>query len=404
MRPYAWGDRHTIAGLQGRPVPDQPEAELWLGAHPSAPSCLVEAGEALDQAVSRDPVGVLGPGVAERFGRFPFLLKVLAAAKPLSIQVHPDRARAGSGFAREQAAGIAQDDPKRIYRDDNHKPEILCALTSFEAKCGLRPLDQTMSLISILAEAGGHPLDELANRVEAAASDPGRGLADIIGWLVRLPTDQARVLVEAAVAGAGRLGGTAASTDGSPFGPELEWTVRLDQFHQGDIGVVIALLMNHVVLAPGQALFLETGSLHAYLAGAGVELMASSDNVIRGGLTVKAVDVDELLVVVDTTPAPALVQTATDGAHLFAAPIADFSLTRIGPDHIQHFEPIGPEIILVTSGEAIVSTLTGPPRSSSLGRGGAGLVRGTEGPYRVETGAATIAWRAGVGDLALGHR
>jgi mannose-6-phosphate isomerase len=355
--------------------------------------------------VADDPAGVLGPAVDERFGRFPFLLKVLAASEPLSIQAHPDRRQAEAGFAREEASGADRDDPKRSYRDDNHKPELLCALTPFEAKCGFRALDQTVELVSMLAEVTRGRLDELVERVDGArmAVEPGAGLSDLVGWLLHLPVEETRALVASTVSGARALTETGAGcVAAGSFGPELAWTVRLDELHRGDIGVVVALLLNHVALSPGQALFLGAGNLHAYLAGAGVELMANSDNVIRGGLTVKHVDVDELLRVLDTDPGPAPIQSPLDGCHAFEAPVADFSLTRLGSGQSRCFEPQGPEILLVTSGQAALVPTGGS--STSLGRGEASLVRWSDGTYRVETGPGTVAWRAAVGQLGLDER
>jgi mannose-6-phosphate isomerase len=395
---YAWGDRVTISALQGRPEAAEPEAELWLGSHPAAPSTLAASGRPLTEAIASDPTRYLGPAVAERFGGLPYLLKVLAAAQPLSLQAHPDEDRARAGFERAEAAGLDLGHPTRTYRDPNHKPELICALTPFEAKCGFRPLAVTLELVSALAAAAGPGslLGELEARLSvptgptAAAADHATVLHETLGWLFGLSEQRALDLVTETVAMAGALSGP------GPFEAELAWTLRLDQVHPGDIGIVGALLLNHVSLAPGQALFLGAGNLHAYLDGAGVELMANSDNVVRGGLTVKHIDVEELLVVVDTAPGPVEVFTAEPGHHIFAPPVAELALTRMGEGASQWFEPVGPDILLVTEGSAALTLMTG--EGCSLDRGDAVFVAWGDGRYRLDVESDAVVWRASVGD------
>jgi mannose-6-phosphate isomerase len=412
---YAWGDHRLIAQMQGRPPTGEPEAELWLGAHPVAPSTLTGSGRSLTDAVTADPGAMLGPGVEERFGQLPFLLKVLAAAKPLSIQAHPSRAQAEAGFAREAAAGIAWDSPTRTYRDPNHKPELICALTRFEAKCGFRPLDATQSLFGALARTasgsrgagdGGSlseacsGLADLANLLRAGL-DPAGTLRQALRWLLQRPPVEAADLVAQTVAAARQL---AETRDGpgldtvAAFGPELAWTAELEHAYPGDVGVVVALLLNHVVLEPGQAMFLAAGNLHSYLRGGGVELMANSDNVVRGGLTPKHVDVEELAAIVDTTPGPPPVQTAAGACHRFESPVPDFSLTRLVGPVVERFEPTSAEIVLVTDGEI---TIERDREATPVGRGQSVLISWSDGPYRLAgASGATTAWRATAGDLA----
>jgi mannose-6-phosphate isomerase len=403
VRNYDWGDHTAIAELLGHQPPGHPEAEYWLGAHPSAPSNVAVRGRTLDAVIADELVPIVGAGVAERFAGLPFLLKVLAAEQPLSIQAHPSLAQAQAGFARENAAGVDQDAPHRSYRDANHKPELICALTPFEAKCGFRPVVDSHRLISAMGEP---ELGPLARRLAAAGADADI-LADTVPWLLRHDSAEAAALVAAATRAADRLFAAADAQDGAtpnerlePYRTEMEWTRRIATAFPGDIGVVVALLLNHVSLKPGEAIFLQAGNLHSYLQGVGVELMANSDNVLRGGLTPKHIDVDELLRVVDYTPADAPVQRPAGPIHTYSSPVPEFSLTRLashaGDIDGVGFQPLGPEILLVTSGEATLETAGETLR---LATGSAALVRHDDGPYRVRDGAPghTVAWRAALG-------
>ncbi len=406
---YPWGDPAFIPRLQGRVASGAPEAELWFGAHPVSPSRLARSGEALDDLVAAHPDDVLGPDVARRYGRFPFLVKVLAAAGPLSIQAHPSLAQARAGHRREEAAGIAWDSPRRTYRDDNHKPELLAALTPFEAKCGFRPLADTRRLVDLVVSAGPtSALVDLRSRLDGSGTGSGASgtgdravVAAVVGWLLGLAPDAAGPLVADVVAACEKLLAGAVPAEVEPYEAELRWTGRLDHQYPGDAGVVVALLLNHVVLAPGEAVYLEAGNLHAYLRGAGVEVMANSDNVVRGGLTAKHVDVAELVSILDTAPAPAPVQIASGRHHRYRVPAPEFALTRMvapvgGPDAVEAVDtPAGPEIVLVTEGRAVLSSVGGPPLE--VGPGEAALVTPGDGAYRIEAREPGLWWRVGVG-------
>ena len=308
IRPYAWGSRHAIAELQGRPVPAPgPEAELWMGAHPSAPSGVAQT--TLDAVIAADPDHQLGPACVARFGpRLPFLLKVLSADQALSIQVHPSRAQAQAGFRARNAN----------YVDDWPKPELLCALTPFEVLAGLRPPSDAAALLRALAVP---QLQSLTAELDAATAPEAlsRALAAILDW----PEDSRAELVTNVVAACAAL----AATDG-PYAGACAAAVRVAGDHPGDLGVVAMLLMRHAVLAPGQAVFMPAGGLHAYLHGTGIEVLANSDNVVRAGLTRKHIDVPELLTLLDPavtvpvlTPAP-----LGDGVTWFDTPAPEFRL------------------------------------------------------------------------------
>lgn len=392
VKPYAWGSRTAIAELQGRSVPSaSPEAELWMGAHPSAPSSITvdNADIALDAAIARAPREVLGEACERAFGpRLPFLLKVLAAASPLSLQAHPSLAQAIAGFAREDALGLALDAPERSYKDASHKPEVLCALTPFWALSGFRSAEEAGRL---LAATGAPELAPFVARLaghDAHDSEEARLRKVFLGLFAH--HDKAG-LANAVIRGVGALAAAG-------FADEARWTARLGETYPGDVGVVVALLLNLVHLAPGQALFLDAGNLHAYLEGTGIELMASSDNVLRGGLTIKHVDVAGLAEVLSFRSGgiPRATRRATpEGAIEYLTSAREFHLSRLelgAGDARTLAASTGPEIVLVTRGEARLSR---GDASLTLGRGESMLLSHGALPLRVvSVSARTTVFRA----------
>ena len=368
VQPYAWGSRTAIAQLLGEPSPSSgPQAELWMGAHPSAPSVLTRDGVTgtLTAAIAAAPALELGEPVAERFGgRLPFLLKVLAAEKALSIQLHPTRAQAEEGFAREERAGVPRNARERVYVDDWPKPEILCALTPFEVLAGLRSATEAASVLEGL---GVPELDKLvvplrANPTPQAVAD---ALTELLAWPREGRAQLAALVVEAAAVAAGKDG---------PFAAAYDAVVRMNIDHPHDIGLVASLLMNHRVIEPGQALYMGAGGVHAYIKGMGVELMANSDNVIRAGLTPKHIDVPELARVIDpeveVPVVPARVQAP--GIEVFDTEAPEFRLGRLSvADGATLTVPGdgGPRLMLCTEGEASVSSGTEPDARLVLTRG-----------------------------------
>src|SRR5271169_645916 len=398
IRPFAWGSRHGIAQLQGRPVPSEgPEAELWMGAHPSAPSGV--AVTTLDAVIAADPDRELGPPCVARFGpRLPFLLKVLSAHQALSIQLHPSRAQAEAGFRAEttrrqerpdqprrrrrpdqprrrrrpdQQRGLPPGDPARNYVDDWPKPELLCALTPFEVLAGLRPPPDAAALLRALSVG---QLAPLAAELQAATSPQAlsRVLAAILEW----PQGSRDALVTAVVAACATL----ASSD-SPYAGACAAAVREAGHHPGDLGVVAMLLLRHAVLAPGRAVFMPPGGLHAYLRGTGIEVLANSDNVVRAGLTGKHVDVPELLKLLDPavtvpvlTPAP-----LGDGVTWFDTPAPEFRLYVADlAEPVIPLPAAGPRIALCTAGAATLRADTG--ETLKLPRGESCFIPAADGP------------------------
>jgi mannose-6-phosphate isomerase len=321
IREYDWGSRTAIAELLGRPAPSAaPQAELWMGAHPSAPSAVQLDGErrSLIAWIDEYPQELLGPRVNAKFaGRLPFLMKVLAADRPLSIQAHPDAAQAREGFARENAAEIPLDAPIRCYRDASHKPELLCALTPFWALRGFCAPREIRSRVAKLA------VPELAAAAECLQT-PAEGDA-LSAWLRGLfalaPEARVRLVRAAARAAAERADDDVA----------FEWVARLQQLHHDDIGVLAPLFLHAVRLEPGEAMFLPARELHSYLQGVGIELMASSDNVLRGGLTTKPLAVAELLRILRFEPGLGVLLHArkdASGWETYPTPALEFELAR----------------------------------------------------------------------------
>ena len=339
VRNYDWGSLTAIPDLLGRPATGEPWAEVWFGAHPAGPAAVGARAEPLDRLIAADPVTALGPALASRYGRLPFLLKILAAAEPLSLQAHPSARQAQAGFEREEAMGIPLDAPQRIFRDRSPKPELICALSGFEALCGFREPQRTAALLDTLETPG---LDPLRHRLGAPSGSRMRGL---LGWLLSLDRPAAAALAESATeACAGSRG-------------DDEWAglrsavVALGTRHPGDAAVAVALLLNHVVLAPGEALFLDSGCIHAYLGGTAVELMADSDNVVRGGLTSKHVDAATLVEVVvdDASQAPVHRPEPVGGIAAYRTPAAEFCLLRADVDGSAELAA-GPAVLLCTHG------------------------------------------------------
>jgi mannose-6-phosphate isomerase len=386
IQEYAWGSRTMIAGLLGLPSPSEaPQAELWMGAHPRAPSGVVTGGKrrSLAAAIDASPADTLGTRVSKQFGgRLPFLFKVLAAAEPLSIQAHPTLAQAREGFARENDAGIPIDAPHRNYRDDNHKPEIICALTPFWALNGFRSPD------TIAATLGEMGVDEIGSETAALAMEANEdGMKAFFSALMTMGASRQRRAVEQAVAFAAPRAGQADVWD---------WTLRLNEKYPGDIGVLSPFILNLLRLEPGEAMLLHAGQLHAYLDGLGIELMANSDNVLRGGLTPKHVDVPELLRVLDFEETRIKI-LRPDERGAYPSDVGEFRLSVVeaAPDRPYQSgfeEGRGIEVMICTDGECTVAGDDGT--AMKVRKGVSFVVPAAVASYSIE-GAATL-YRASV--------
>ncbi|WP_369271464.1 mannose-6-phosphate isomerase, class I [Streptomyces sp. R11] len=338
VRPYAWGSTTAIPKLLGAEPTGEPQAEMWMGAHPGAPS-RTERGT-LVEVIEADPERELGEAAVAKFGpRLPFLLKILAAGAPLSLQVHPNLEQAKEGYEDEERRRIPVDAGHRNYKDANHKPELICALTEFDGLCGFRdPIEAADALDGLGVDSLKPYVDLLHAHPEDAA------LREVLTAILTAdPDEMARTVADAAAACA-RLGG-----DYAPY-------ADLAHHYPGDPGVIAAMLLNHVRLQPGEALFLGAGIPHAYLSGLGVEIMANSDNVLRCGLTPKHVDVPELLRVVRFEagdPGVLRPEASPDGEEVYETPIDEFRLSRyVLPEGTTAHDltRATPQILLCTAG------------------------------------------------------
>ena len=345
---YAWGSYEALAELRGIATPTPlPEAEIWMGAHPLAPSRTVDDARSLLDLIAADPKSTLGERIATEFGRLPFLLKLLAAREPLSLQAHPSADQARAGYAREQAAGIPLGARTRTYRDPHHKPELIAALTPFSALVGFRPPHLTARLFAALHIPALAPS---VTALERAA--PETALRQLFELVTNSPLEQRQQLAQATLAAC-----NAPQPESADFARELAWGARIGALYPGDAGLVLALALNLVVLEPGQALYLPAGNLHAYLEGTGVEIMASSDNVLRGGLTPKHVDANELLNVLDFRPSAATLTPVEqrDGGVRYVTPAREFELSHIElAESALRVSVNGPEIVVATRGSVAV--------------------------------------------------
>ncbi|MBO0882428.1 MAG: mannose-6-phosphate isomerase, class I [Mycobacterium sp.] len=400
IRTYAWGSRTAIAEFTGRPVPAaHPEAELWFGAHPGDPAWLEGAGGEMSllDAVAADPEGQLGPLARARFGdALPFLVKVLAADEPLSLQAHPSAKQAAEGYSREERLGIPVSSPVRNYRDTSHKPELLVALQQFDALAGFRPAARTIELLRALAVSDLDPFIDLLN--DQSDAD---GLRALFTTWITAPQPDIDVLVAAVLQGAIHY----VSCGATEFVAEARTVLELGERYPGDAGVLAALLLNRVTLGPGEAIFLPAGNLHAYLRGVGLEVMANSDNVLRGGLTPKHVDVPELLRVLNFTPtteAQLRPPTHRDGLGLvYDTPADEFAVSMLilGDDQLGHEVDApsrhdGPQILVCTEGSTSVHGKSG---ALPMTPGAAAWVAADDGPIRLVAHQPTKLFRATVG-------
>ncbi|WP_446028939.1 mannose-6-phosphate isomerase [Lelliottia amnigena] len=343
---YAWGSQTALTDLYGIPNPDNlPMAELWMGAHPKSSSKIEDASgnvRALRYVIEADKTALLGNAVADRFGELPFLFKVLCADQPLSIQVHPNKKASELGFAKENAAGIPLDAAERNYKDPNHKPELVFALTPFLAMNAFREFSEIVSLLQPVA--GAHTA--IAHFLE---NPDAASLSQLFASLLNMQGDEkshALAILKTALD----------SQQGEPW-----QTIRvISEFYPDDSGLFSPLLLNVVKLNPGDAMFLFAETPHAYLQGVALEVMANSDNVLRAGLTPKYIDIPELVANVKFVAKPAadlLTQPVKNGAELdFPIPVEDFAFSLHDLSHTE--TTVAQEsaaILFCVEGEAVLN-------------------------------------------------
>jgi mannose-6-phosphate isomerase len=346
---YAWGSPTSIPKLLGQQNPSgRPWAELWMGAHPKAPSLVNYEDQwvSLKELIEQHPQAMLGSRTAARFNNtLPYLFKVLAVAKPLSIQAHPNLQQAKAGFARENRQGIALDAPHRNFKDDNHKPECICAMSEFYALCGFRNISDIVAMVSVSCPQG--LADELENLKKNSNS---RGLRRFFMTLMNMDSKlRKRVIHE-----------TLHHIDNFSDPSLAYWIRRLAAEYPTDIGILSPMLLNLVCLQPGQALFLPPGELHAYLKGMGIELMANSDNVLRGGLTLKHIDLPQLANAAHFKPHTIHILAAAESGEnekIYSSPAEEFVLSAVCVSGKRFYESSTSrsiEILLCTDGKATI--------------------------------------------------
>jgi mannose-6-phosphate isomerase len=376
---YPWGSTTDIPKLLGAGNPDhEPVAELWLGAHPKAPSTVLsEQGEqSLLDLIEAEPEAILGADTVDRFGpRLPFLLKVLAAEKALALQVHPTRDEAKDGFEKENALGIRLDAPERNYLDRNHKPEMFCALEPFECLAGFRSIGQIATELRSLRLTTF--AEEIDNIGQSRSID---GLKRLFESMMLLESERKELFVREVVEKA------AASK-----GVRYRWIVELNRQYPGDIGVVSPLFLKLLHLRPGQAVYLEPGTVHAYLRGVAIELMSNSDNVVRGGLSVRHVDILEFLKILQFNESPVEPinpKKLSRGAEVYEIPTSDFCLYRIRLNRGVKYESSGKravEILICTRGKTVLRGGAGN-EDLVVHRGDSFLVPANSPSYSIEGG------------------
>ncbi len=353
IQDYAWGSHRALSEQFGIANPEhRPQAELWMGAHPSGCSRL-DDGRLLSELIQAEPGAVLGDYTQARFGDLPFLFKVLAAAQPLSVQVHPRQVNASQGFQREQGQGIPLKAAERNYKDTNHKPELLYALTFFRALKGFRAIDE---IVDLFRQAG---IESLQPEVDALADSPGSK---------ELRRFFARVMTLAGLEKEQALSELSRAVDGQAttvMAREAFKLVReLSESYPGDIGLFSPLLLNIFELEPGEATFQHAETPHAYIQGTGLEIMANSDNVLRAGLTAKHIDIPELIANTrfeSIRPEKIrLSPSSMENKTRFAVPVDDFAfeLLQVSDRPLRQYVR-GPEILMCLSGEVSVSDPSG---------------------------------------------
>ncbi|UCB45200.1 MAG: mannose-6-phosphate isomerase, class I [Spirochaetota bacterium] len=389
IQEYTWGSKTAIAELMGNPAPSpKPQAELWMGAHPKAPSEVLLENEyiTLIELIKKNPSAILGNATARKFSEsLPFLFKVLAAGEPLSIQAHPTARQAKDGFQRENRENIPLDAYKRSYKDQNHKPEIISALTPFWAMSGFRPIGKMLNILNLV------DLQSMSQEIDAFHKRPDtHGLKDFFESLMNLPANKKEKLVGEAVRWAEKAGKKSTT--------EIEivsrWILRLNEKYPGDIGVLSPIILNLECLNPGDAMFTRAGVLHAYLEGVGIELMANSDNVLRGGLTEKNVDVPELLRILDyssTTFKKIPEITMPNGEMIYDSPAQEFRLSRIHVNKNNDYssdETRSAEIIICIEGNCIINDIRENTKHE-VSKGDSILIPASVTQYTI-TGAAQL--------------
>ncbi len=388
IQKYAWGSKTAIYQLTGLKTGygAEPWAELWMGAHPKA-SSRVKYNEdmiSLFDLIQTMPEKILGSGIAGKYNNtLPFLFKILAASKPLSLQAHPDKVHAEKGFEKENKLKISLNAFNRNYKDSNHKPECICALTSFYALNGFRKISMIIKLMDKIC-----PLTFRSKLNQLQNNQNSTGLKTFFSALLTMEKNQKQKIISEAINKAGKL------TNFPDYDKAYEWMIKLHKHFPGDIGIFSPLILNLVCLEPGQAMFIPAGQLHSYLEGMGIELMANSDNVLRGGLTEKHIDLPELLEILNFNEKKSdilLPEKINEYEKIYNTPAEEFTLSVITIKQNEVYTCQGNktvEILLCTEGNAVISGFKEKPKISVL-RGNSVLIPFSLQNYTIR-GSSTI--------------
>lgn len=347
---YAWGSKTALQQLFDLENPThEPQAELWMGAHPNGCSGIAINGKIvqLSDFIAQNPSLILGEYTARQFGELPYLFKILAAENALSIQVHPNKQQAERGFAQEEQLGIALTAAQRNYKDPNHKPELVYALTEYQAMNGFRANQEILNYFIELS------IDEIQPLVNVFQSNPTeQGLRDFFSGLLSLQGEAKNRALEALMAQAKQIDL-----------PLFQLIVELENQYPNDIGLFAPLMLNVITLQPGEAMFLDAETPHAYLHGTGLEIMANSDNVLRAGLTPKYMDIDELVACTQFKHQPLeqlrLKPEVIEGYEQYPIPVADFKFAIIIPATQQTIGAQSAEIVLPLDSSMILRHANG---------------------------------------------
>lgn len=334
---YAWGSKTSLNQLFGISNPESaPQAEMWMGAHPNGCSLVTSQGISvkLSEFIANNPQHYLGEHTANTFGELPYLFKILAAEQALSIQVHPSKAQAESGYAKEQQLGVPLTASHRNYKDPNHKPELVYALTQYQAMNGFRPIEEIIENFTQLA------IPELSWLLEAFTEEPNsHGLASFFSGILSLQGEQKEMALTMLMVKANLS-----------IEPVYALITELEKQYPNDVGLFAPLMLNVITLQPGEAMYLDAQTPHAYLHGTGLEIMANSDNVLRAGLTPKHIDVEELVSCTQFVSKPThslkLAPSVDAGIESFAVPVDDFKFAILHDSDSRHLTATSAEILL----------------------------------------------------------
>lgn len=351
IQDYAWGSSTSIESLFGIENPShKPQAELWMGAHPNGCSSATFNDESilLSDLINQDKASFLSSVTAEMFGELPYLFKVLAAEKALSIQVHPNKQQAVDGYNKEEQAGIPLTAFNRNYKDNNHKPELVYALTDYQAMNGFRDFNESISLFKSMN------LKSITHFVSAFEEQPNSmGLNVFFKNILSLSDDKKETAINELMAYA------KVQCDS----PLFALLVDLEIQYPNDIGLFTPLMLNVITLKPGQAMYLHACTPHAYIKGTGLEIMANSDNVLRAGLTPKYMDIDELMActLFNVTPFDSLLMTpeVIAGGVNYPIPVDDFNFSVLEMVNALPLNTTSAEVLFAINSDMTVTHISG---------------------------------------------